>query len=178
MLSLSSKSRSKRGNSLVLVRQEAYATKTKLNKGPSLLFSVCKNELYSKGFPSTPLLVSTAGFMEAKCIHMDPAERRGGQGSPQVSGRHRRRMWLCSLTRLCWCGPSHHICQCNYSSSSLAGKSKLHARLKPWGRNSFLRKRPVWRPTRNRAVVPSPTFVFILAGVGSVIWVSIRSGGL
>lgn len=65
------------------------ATETKLN---FLLFSVCFNVLYSDGFPSTPLLVSTAGFVETECVLMDPVERRGSQGSPQVTGKHCRRM--------------------------------------------------------------------------------------
>lgn len=125
MFSLSSQSRSKRGSMLVLVRKKALnASETKLNKRPFLRFSVCWNKLYSEGFPSTPLWVSTAGFIEAECVHMNPVERRGSQGSPQVTGRHCRRMWLCSLTRVCWCGPTHPICQCNYSSS-LAGVSYM-----------------------------------------------------
>lgn len=147
-------------------------------KRPFLLFSVCWSMLYSEGFLSTPLLVSTAGFMEAECVHMDPVERRGSQGSPQVTGRHCRRMWLCSLTRVCWCGPTHPICQCNYSSS-LAGVSYMQqwsyegeaVLVVSWG------KKTVWWPTRSQAATPS-SFVFILVGVGSVIWVSIQSAGL
>lgn len=71
---------------------EKKALKQNLNKTAfSPLVNLLEHALF-EGFPSTQLLVSTEGFMEAECVHMDPVERRGSQGLPQVTGRHCRRM--------------------------------------------------------------------------------------
>lgn len=119
MFSLSPWSSSERGSRGCVKKKALNASETKKIKQKtfSSLLGLLGTSFYSEGFPSTPLWVSTAGFMEAECVHMDPAERRGSQGSPQVTDRHCRRMWLRRLTRDCWCGPTHPICQCNYSSS-------------------------------------------------------------
>lgn len=134
--------RKKRGSGLLLV--------TELNKR---VLSCCVNAqeeaVISVSAPQDPWRPSVFTWI--------PRRRGPTRGSPQVTGRHCRRMWLCGLLMRAY---TSHL---SVQLSVLSGRSQLRAAVQVCG------------------LFPdaSPSgFVFILAGVGSVIWVSIQSAGL